>query len=147
LAVSTFDALTPGDRFQTPSRTLSADDVAHMVVLGGYTHPLFTDPAFAATTPIGRSPVPGEALLLVMGGLIEQTERFDGTTIALTGFDAVRFLAPAFAGDGVRVDAEVVGKERSASGRRGTLVFAWRCVNQREETLVEATARMLFRLD
>jgi acyl dehydratase len=145
VAVSTYDRMSVGDRVESPSRSLDADTVAELVALGGYTHPLFTDAAFAATTPMGRSPVPGEALLLLMGGLMEQTGVFDETTIALTGFDGVRFAAPAFAGDTVQVEAEVVGKEPSPSGRRGTLVFLWRCTTTAGHVLVEATARMLFR--
>lgn len=145
MAVSTYNDLSVSDTFASAPRVLDEATCAELVRLGGYTHPLFTDPAFAATTPIGRPPVPGEALLLVMGGLMEQTERFDDTTIALVGFDAVRFAAPAFAGDEVRVDAEVLAKEPSPSGSRGTLVMAWRCYNGMGDLLVDSTARMLFR--
>jgi acyl dehydratase len=147
VAVSTYTELSIGDVLTTPSRTLDADTCAELIRLGGYTHPLFTDPAYAASSPIGRTPVPGEALLLIMGGLMEQTERFDETTIALVGFDAVRFAAPAFADDEIRVEAEVLAKEPSSSGRRGTVVFAWRCFNAAGDLVVDATARMLFRVD
>ena len=141
--MSTFEALAIGDTFTTPSITLDAERVANIVAAGGYTHPLFTDPAFAAASPFGRTPVPGEGLLLVMGGLIEQTDRFDETTIALTGFDSVRFVAAAFIGDTVHVVAEVLAKEPSK--KTGTIVFAWRCFMD-DELLVDAAARMLFRL-
>jgi acyl dehydratase len=145
--MGTFDVLSPGDRFSTPSRAIEPSDASALVSIGGYTHPLFTDPAFAKESPFGRPPLPGEAVLLLMGGLAERSGRFDETTVALTGFDEVRFVAPAFAGDELRVEVEVLSKERSGSGRRGTLVMAWRCANQRRETVVEAIARMLFRTE
>jgi acyl dehydratase len=142
--VSTYDDLAVGDSFETPTRTVDDETVRSLITTGGYTHPLFTDPAFAAASPFGRTPLPGQALLLIMGGLVEQSGRFDETVIALTGFDDVRFVAPAVAGDTLRVFVEVKAKEPSRS--RATLVMRWRCLHERDETVAEATARMLFRL-
>jgi acyl dehydratase len=144
--MGTYHELTVGDSFTTPGRMLEQSDVHALVAAGGYTHPLFTDPVYAAASPFGRPPVPGEAVLLVMGGLVEQSGRFDETVIALLGFDAVRFASPAFAGDEVRVEVRVSSKEPTRDGTRGILAMSWRCLNARNETLVEATARMLFRL-
>lgn len=138
--MGTYDVLQVGDRFTTPSRVLDDATVRALVEVGGYTHPLFTDPAYAAASPFGATPVPGEGVLHLMGGLIEQSERFDDTTIALIGFEQVTFSAPAFEGDEIRVECDVVAKEP-----RGRMTFLWRCVNQRDETLVTAGARMLFR--
>lgn len=120
--------------------------VRTLIETGGYTHPLFTDARFAEASGFGRTPLPGEAILLLMGGLAELSGRFDETVIALTGFDSVRFLSPAFAGDTLRVEIEVLAKEPSRSGERGSLVMAWRCLNDRDEVSAEATARMLFRI-
>jgi len=155
--MGTFDELSIGDVFASPARTLSEADVATLIAVGGYTHPLFTDPAYAAASPFGRTPVPGEGILHLMGGLVEQTERFDDTVIALVGLDEVRFRAPAFAGDVVRCEIEVLAKE--PKGERGLLTMAWRCVkdggpigeagrarNAADEVLCEARALMLFRL-
>ena len=145
--MGTYDDLAVGETFTTPSRALTNGDLQSLVSIGGYTHPLFTDATFAAASPFGRRPAPGQALLLIMGGLVEQSGRFDRTTIGLVGFESVRFLAAAFAGDTLRTTVEVLAKEPSSSGRRGVLVMRWRCENGNDETLVEATARMLFRLD
>jgi acyl dehydratase len=143
--MGTFAELSVGDRFASEPRALDAETARAIVEAGGYTHPLFVDPEFAARSAFGRAPIPGQGVLLVMGGLAESTERFDGTTIGLVGLDDVRFLKPAFAGDAVRLDVEVVAKEPSA--RTGVLAMRWRCLNDGGEVLVEATARMLFRLD
>src|SRR5207245_199054 len=110
--------------------------------IGGYVHPIFTDAEFVARTPLGRTPLPGEAVLLIMGGLAEQTERFDDTTIALVGFDQVRFVAPVFAGDEVHLDVEIVGKEPSRT--TGVLVMRWTCLGSDGGVRCEAVARMLF---
>src|SRR5688500_15585695 len=93
--VGTYDDLQEGQKFESPSRKLDDKLLRKLVDLGGDTHPLFTNPEFAKRTPIGRTPFPGEAVLLLMGGLLEQSGKFDETTIALVGFDEVSFRAPA----------------------------------------------------
>ena len=142
--MGTYNDLQEGQKFESPSRKLDDDLLRQLVALGGYTHPLFNDPEFARATPIGRTPFPGEALLLLMGGLLEQSDNFDETTIALVGFDEISFRAPAFSGDEVRVLATVLSKNPSSSGAKGVITFQWDCVNGEGETLVEAQARMLF---
>jgi acyl dehydratase len=128
--------LTVGDRFETPSRTIRECDLRTLVELGGYTHPLFTDPEYARRSLFGRTPLPGQAVLLLMGGLIEQSGRFD-EAVALVGFEDVRFVAPAFDGDEIRVEVEVASRERRI------VTMRWRCLDRLGEPLVEATARML----
>lgn len=140
--VATYDALEVGSSALSPERTITVEDLDAIVAVGGYTHPLFTDPTYAAASAFKRRPVPGQGLMLIMGGLAEASGIFDDTTIGLVAFDVVRFLSPAHAGDTVRLDMEVITKERDHAGR-GVLVFAW--LLHREETLlVEAIARMLF---
>lgn len=140
--MSTYDTLEVGSNALSPTRTITAEDLDAMVVVGGYTHPLFVDPEYAARSPFKRRPVPGQGLMLLMGGLAEQSGVFDDTTIGLIAFDTVRFLSPAFAGDAIQLDMEVISKERDHAGR-GVLVFAW-LLHRDETLLVEAIARMLF---
>lgn len=128
--------LSVGEQVTTPSRTITADDTEALVRTGGYVVPLFTDADFAARSPFGRRPVPGPGLLLMMGGLVEQTGRFDDV-VALVGFEDVRFMAPAFDGDEVRVEIEVTSRERRI------LAMRWRCLNQHDEELTRTTAKML----
>jgi acyl dehydratase len=140
--VGTYDELSVGDVFTTPRRRIDASEASELIRIGGYTHQLFTDPAFAASSTFGRSPLPGQAVLLLMGGLVEQSGRFDDTVIALLGFEDVRFMAPAFPGDELHVEVEVVAKEPRSD--RGVLTMSWTCRTDRD-TVVQATARMLFR--
>ena len=144
--MGTYDELSVGDRFSTPSVTIDDAMVKELIATGGYTHPLFTDPSYAAATTFGKTPLPGQAILLLLGGLVEQSGRFDETVVALIGIDSVEFLAPAFAGDTLTGEVEVLGKEPSASGKRGTVVMAWRCRNGHGQQLLESTTRMLFNI-
>jgi acyl dehydratase len=145
VAVSSFEDFQLHERFTSPSRTITEDDVATLIAVGGYTHPLFTDPEYAAASAFGRTPVPGEGILHMMGGLAEQTGRFDETTIGLVGFDGVRFIKPAFAGDEIRLDIGIDAKHYTGSGK-GLLHMIWICLNQDGDNILQAEARMLFRL-
>lgn len=142
MAVS-FDKLALGEVFWSPVRTVTEQDAKQLIATGGFTHPIFTDAEYVAASPFGRTPLPGQAVLLLMGGLAEQTSRFDETTIALIGLDDTRFVAPVFPGDSIRVEITVSAKEPSE--KRGLIIMRWRCVNQGDEEVVVTSARMLFR--
>ena len=141
--MGTFDKLSVGDTFTTPPRVVTEDDVEALVEIGGYIHPLFADPAFAAASVFGRRPMPGPAVLLLMGGMVEASGRFDETVIALTGFDEVHFRSPAFPGDEILVSVGVEGKHERDG--RGELAMMWRCDKRDGATVAEARTRMLFR--
>jgi acyl dehydratase len=141
----TFDGHELGDRISGPSRVIDREHSEKTVSWAGYVHPLFTDPQFPAKAGFHGQPVPGELVLLLLGGLAEQTGMFDETTIALVELANVRFKTPASAGDTIRLDMEVTGKQRSESGRRGFLTFLWTCRNQRDEVVLEADAKFAFR--
>ena len=140
--MGTFDDLQIGDRFTSPSRVITAEDIDALVCVGGYTHPLFTDPTFLAGTPFGSTPMPGEGALHIMGGLVEQTDRFDGTVLALGGFESVRFSTPVVAGDDVHVEVEVLAKEEKRTVRAMTM--RWTLHNARGNECVVAVSTMLF---
>lgn len=117
-------------------------DAQAFVALGGYTHPLFTDDAHLATTPFAARPVPGQGLLLVMGGLAEQSGTYGAETLALLGFERVEFLRPAVDGDEVGIEIERLEPESHRVTR-----WRWRCVRSDGDLLVEAVARFLVRRD
>jgi acyl dehydratase len=125
----------------SPARFLDPADAGTVIGLGGYTHPLFTDPAHLASSPFATRPWPGQALLLVMGGLAEQTGLYDGWAVALLGFESVSFAAPACDGDTVTVEIEeldVTPGRRYDTGR-----FAWRARRADGTLLADVVARFL----
>jgi acyl dehydratase len=139
----TFDALQPGDRWTSPEFALG-EDAAGVTAWAGYTFALFTDEAFARQAGFPGRPVPGELILLLLGGLAEQTGVFDESTLALTGLESVHFKQPCVVGDSIHLEMEVIRKELSGSGRRGFITFAWTCFNQRGDPVLEAEATLAF---
>lgn len=126
--------MRPSDTFQTPSVEITKQLATELVRLGGYTHPLFADPDF----------IPGQAVLLLLGGLVEQTDRFDETVVAMLGMDDVKFTAPARVGDTIQATVEVLEENRRETTR--TLVMAWTAINQDNVKVAESTVTMLFRI-
>lgn len=145
--MGTFDRLAVGDRVSAPDAVIPLDSRALARDVGGYTHPLFTDDAWVREhSPFSAGPVPGEFVLFLLGGLAERSGAFDDTTIALVGLDEVRFVSPAFPGDTIRLDMEVVAKEPSRSGRRGSMQLRWNCTNGDGTQVLSAIATFLFDL-
>jgi acyl dehydratase len=144
--MAAFEELTIGACFRAAEVTVTADLATAAMQLGGYTHPLFTDPAYVReSSPFPSPPVAGELVLLLCGGLAEQSEVHDEHTVALLGFDDVRFPAPAFHGDALTLEMEVVELVPSAAGGRGVAAFRWTCAKQDGQVVAVATARFLIR--
>lgn len=108
--------------------------VADLVRLGGYTHPLFT----------GKdAPLPGQAVLLLMGGLVEQSGRFDDA-VAMVELVGARFHQMVRAGD--RLHAVITpGAVSTTAGGTTLQDFIWRLRDADDKPVATVTTRMLMR--
>ena len=120
---------------ETDSVVLTEDLIDQLVETGGYTHPLF-HPADAE----GR-PLPGQAVLLLAGGLVEQCGVLDDA-VALVEMRRVTFKAMARAGDELRVRVRP-GPARTTSAGKVIQDFTWHIVRGAEELVAEAVIVML----
>ena len=137
--------LALGDEVTSQGRTITESIATTAAWLGGYVHPLFMDHDHVREHTSFTPPVlPGQFVLYLLGGLAEMTGTFDDTTIGLVGLDEVRFRRAVTVGDTIHLRMEVLDKQPSDSGRRGSITFAWRCVDQEERTVLEASVTMLF---
>ena len=132
--------LAVGEKFRTPAVEITETMRADIVRIGGFTHPLFTRPD-DVRLPTG-SPLPGQAVLLLMGGLVEQSGRL-ADAIVLLGMSDVRFRRPAVAGNRVTVRVEVLAQTGHRSGNV-VQTMRWQAVDI-DDVLVEATVEMLVR--
>ena len=141
-----FSDLHPGQAFDGPSRTITESLLTTMTSLGGYTHPLFTDHTYVeSSSPFESPPAPGALVLFILGGLAESSPAFDHHTVALLGFDEVRFLNPVTAGTTLRSSFEVLETHPSDRSPGGTVLWSWRAADQRGRMICDAKARMLVR--
>src|SRR6056297_1706513 len=135
-----FEDLEAGDRWISPTRAITADDVADFAMLTGDHDPLHLGGAGERESsdedsgrrrtmamPFGEPVAHGLLGLSVMAGLSSEHARV--STLALTGLTEWRFEAPIFFGDEVRVATTVVSAE--PHGRRaGRVTWLRELINQ-----------------
>ena len=125
-------------------RTLTEAD---NVLFSALTHnpaPLHLDREYMRTQSEFKQPLINSffTLGLIVGISIHETTL--GTTVANLGMEDVRFPAPLFAGDTVRVETEVIGKRPSRSRpQNGILTLEHRGYNQRDELIAVCKRNVL----
>ena len=122
----------------TPAVEVTSDLVTDLIARGGYTHPLFHP-----TEPDAHAPLPGQGLLLLMGGLVEQSGELDHA-IAMVELRRVRFRRMVLPGTTVRVRL-APGESTTTSSGKVLREYAWTALDERDDVLAEAQALMLMR--
>lgn len=123
-------------------RLITEADVNAFAALTGDAMPLHTDEAYARTTRFGRRIVHGALVFSISVGLATRMHLFDDSLIAFAGVDKLRFIAPVFPGDTVRVVKRVA--ERKALGEsQGLITFESRVLNQRDEFVLAYMDRLM----
>lgn len=123
-----FDELEVGVRVVSRGRTITEADLVMFSAFSGDWYPLHTDKEFAAGTVFGQRIAHGMLVLSVATGLVDMKP---GVVVAFYGMDKVRFTAPTFIGDTIRVEAEVI--EKSDKGMFGVITLRQEIKNQRNE--------------
>ncbi|MBI4270909.1 MAG: hypothetical protein HY615_11290 [Candidatus Rokubacteria bacterium] len=123
-----FEDFSVGDRLLTPARTITEAD---LVLLGGLAGDLS---GFCQ----------GLCALGIGGGLmfLAGERGIPRSTIALSGLERVRFVAPAKAGDTVHVEAEVT-QTTQVDAHRGLIAMTHRMTNQRGDEILTYASKIL----
>ena len=136
-----FEDFTIGDRFKSPGRTLTDAHFLFFAGLTGDDHPLHYDDEYAKKTRFGKRLVHGLLLTsLTAVGASTLSPIIEESIVAFVE-QRTRFLAPAFIGDTIYPEHEVVGLERKRSAGLLTLRVALK--NQRGETVLEGEHKYL----
>ncbi len=141
-----FEEFTPGQTFEhTIRRTVTEMDNTLFSCLTHNPQPLHIDREFCAATEWGQPLMNSLFTLGLMIG-IAVNDTTMGTTIANLGMSEVRFPAPLFHGDTVRVATEVAAKRESRSrADAGIVEFIHRAYNQRNELVAECRRQAFMR--
>ena len=129
-----FEEFSVGQLFQHPiRRTVTETDNLLISTLTHNPAQLHLDAEYVKTTEYGRILVNSCFTLSLMVG-ISVGDTTLGTAIANLGWDEVRFPAPVFIGDTLRIETEV-GELRESKSRptAGIVTFIHRAYNQRDE--------------
>jgi acyl dehydratase len=133
-----FEDFKVGEKYISPSRTVTETDVVLFAGLSGDYNPLHVDEEFAKKSIFGGRIAHGILTLAISAGLGDRCGWFDGTAIAFLGFEEVRFTAPVKLGDTITVEVEIVDKRESRKKDRGIVVQKRTVRNQRGEIVMEA---------
>jgi acyl dehydratase len=126
-----FEEFSVGQLFQHAlRRTITETDNLLMSTLTHNPAPLHLDAEFMKDSEYGQILVNSCFTLGLMVG-ISVNDTTQGTAIANLGWDEVRFPAPLFIGDTVRIETEVLDLRASKSRpTQGIVTFAHRAYNQ-----------------
>ena len=134
-----FEQLEVGTVVQHATRrTVTETDNVLFTTMTMNPAPLHLDADYAAGTEFGRPLVNSMFTVALVVGL-SVPELTLGTIVAQLGMDAIKFPAPVFPGDTVRVETEVVeARESRSRPDAGIVVFEHRAYNQRDELVCQA---------
>ena len=136
-----FEDFTVGDRFRSPSKTLND---AHFMFFAGMTgdaHPLHYDDEYARKHRFGRRLAHGLLLTSMTAvGASTLAPIIEGSIVAFVE-QTTRFLGPAFIGDTITPEHEIVALERKRSA--GLLTLRVTLTNQRAETILDGQHKYL----
>jgi len=142
----TFAQVNPKDEFVSYGRTVTETDIVQFTSLAGLKLPIFIDAEYCRVhSPFGQRIVPGLLIQAFAAGMME--ELIGTHTIAALGFGESRFSRPALIGDTLRTHSRVASKRLVSTPGRGIIDIAIRVVNQRQETVMEASYKLLMRTD
>ena len=139
-----YEEFEVGQRYETPSRAITAADVDAFVTMTEDVNPLHVDDAFAAEWGFGGRIAHGPMIVGIAFGLMSRIDFMDGTVLGLLDI-GWSFKAAVRPGDTISVIVRVTGKRMTRKPDRGVVDVAIDVVNQ-HGTLVQAgTAKAMIR--
>lgn len=140
-----WDDFTPGWTYESPARTLTADEIVRFA--REYDPQVFhTDPEAAKATPFGGLIASGWQTCGVMMRLMCDGYLVESACLGSPGLEELRWLKPVRPGDALRLRAEALEQTPSQTQpNRGTVKFRWEVLNQNDEVVCAIVGRQLFR--
>ncbi len=129
-----FEDYKVGEKFVSPGRTVTEADIVNFAGFTGDWHEIHTNVEYAEKTFFKKRIAHG-MLVLILGsaqGLRLGNVMIPKSFIAFYGMDKVRFTAPVFIGDTLRVEVEII-ETRAKDDQRGIVTSQSRIKNQRDE--------------
>ncbi len=124
----------------TPPVEVTREFIDMIVERAGFVHPLF-NPTAEQRTSGQFAPLPGQGVLVLAGGLAEQSGVLDHA-IAMVEMRSVRFLKMATAGSSLRLELTPTAEHNTKSGKI-VRDYNWIVRDADGDVVVEATIVML----
>lgn len=134
---SYLEAFRVGEKTISPGRTVAEADIVMFAGISGDWNELHTNAEYMKNGPFGQRIAHGMLTLSIASGLSLRGRRHQPLEVlAFLGMDNVRFTAPVFIGDTIRVESEVL-EVRSSKSRpeTGIIKLENTVKNQKNETV------------
>jgi 3-hydroxybutyryl-CoA dehydratase len=123
-------------------RTITESDIVNFAGLSGDFVELHMNDEYAKNGPFGRRIAHGALIFSISTGLMMQMTTDLEAIVAFYGVDKLRFVAPVFIGDTVRVSRRVVEKQLK-NAERGVVAFENTVLNQDGKPVIVYTALLM----
>lgn len=139
-----FEEFKPGKTIETPSRTVTPEDIDSFVKLSGLDLAMFINDSGAQAVGHAARLAPGPLVLSLAMGLVRRTGWFD-QVMAVAGFDELRFLKTVHPGDELRIKVEVKQAEPTHDPARGLVILSYTGFNQHDDIVLSSRAIYLYK--
>jgi len=139
-----WEDFTPGRVFETPTRTLSEEDIVRFA--REYDPQSYhTDAEAARHSPFGGLIASGWQTASVTMRLMCDGYLLETSCVGSPGLEELRWLKPVRPGDTLRLRTTVIEAKPSAKqANRGTVLFRWETLNQNDEVVLLMLGRQMF---
>ncbi len=138
--------LHAGDVFDTPARTVTAEDVRKFAEITGDFNPVHLDPEFARATPFGRPIAHGLLTVSLALGLWSTEGITRDSLLALVSLEEMKFRKPIYPGDTLRLHTEVLEvKSLRSRPDAGLVVYRDQVRDNNQEVVVEFRRTVLLK--
>lgn len=137
-----------GQKFISPSRTITDGMATVLIDIGGFTAEQFNDKESAIKTPLGWRAIPGRIAFSLMGGLVERMRIFNTPGPAmLVGAENLAWKKVLKVGDTIHLEWEVTEMRKTKNPKWGLVKNTETLFNQNEEVIctVEITHLVEYR--
>lgn len=140
-----FDDLEVGDRWKTPTKTITETDMIMFNRLVGLVNRAFYDEEYLRKDALfNKRFATGVMTIPLAAGLFTELRLVDDTMLAMLGMEA-KLTRPLFAGDTIYVDVEVTSKKETKNPDRGIVYWKYTPINQEGESLGDITEIILMK--
>jgi acyl dehydratase len=130
-----FDDVEVGQEWRSLGRTVTEADVVNFAGVSGDFNPIHVDREFAKTTLFGRPIAHGLLVFSIASGLGMFSPPM--RTLAFLAIREWHFRGPVFLGDTIHLTTRVLEKEVRSRGRRGSVTWQRRILNQEGRVVQE----------
>jgi acyl dehydratase len=138
-----FEDFSIGQKSVTAGRTITETDLVNFACLTGDWNEIHTNSEYAEKSIFGRRIAHGALIFSISTGLLSRLDTVDDKLLALFGIEQLRFTAPVYIGDTIRVRQQVEAKDERDE-ESGFLTLFCEVLKQSGEIVISYRVRLIY---